>query len=412
MSRQPLFTRETPGTAPEAPPEPPRAPLWHRIVAGTLKTVLPLAILAAGAFLARDLYLSAPVATPAAPERIARLVTVATVSAAPDARPVIEAWGPVAPARMLYLSTEVSGRVVRLHPELTPGGIIDRGATLVALDDREARLAVAQAEAEIRQIEAQIAIEAGQAARAMRDLERLPDRELTDAQRALVLREPQMAELEARLAAAEAQREAAEVALSKTVIEAPFDVLVEAEEVALGARLAPSATFATLMSAAAFRVTLAVPPSALDWIDPRGGQTVRLTQPGVWPEGAFREGRIRRLEPGLSAEGRMAELVVEVEDPLARETDGPPLLVGSFLKAEIEGRPVAGAVSLDRALLRDGDTAWVMTGDGTLEIRALEIAWRGADAVLVTAGLAPGERVVATPLATVADGMALRIAGE
>jgi len=53
-----------------------------------------------------------------------------------------------------------------------------------------------------------------------------------------------------------------------------------------------------------------VPVSALDWINPKSGQILRLTQPGIWPEGSFREGTVERLTAGLSATGRMAELVV------------------------------------------------------------------------------------------------------
>jgi len=390
-------------------PPPATAPLWHRLVAGTLKTLLPLAILAAAVLAAREIYFSAPVAERAAPARVARLVEVTEV--APAARgPLIEAWGEVTPARTLVLRAEVAGRVVELHPELTPGGIVEEGETLIRLDDREERLALARAEAEIDQIEAQIAIEEGQRARAERDLERLSD-DLTEAQRALVLREPQMRELEAERAAAEASREEAEVELEKTRIAAPFDALVRSEEVAVGAMLAAGAEAATLVSAETFRVTLAVPPSALAWIDPRAGQRIELTNPGVWPEGSGREGRIVRLNAGLTDEGRMAELIVEVDDPLARlpaNEGAPALLIGSFLRAEVAGAEVADAVALDRAWLRDGDTVWVMGEDGALDIREVEINWRGADEVLVTGGLAAGERVVTTQLATVADGMALR----
>lgn len=111
----------------------------------------------------------------------------------------------------------------------------------------------------------------------------------------------------------------------------------------------------------------------------------------------------------------MAELIVSVEDPLALRPENAemaPILIGSFVRAELEGRAVADAVALNRAYLRDGNVVWVMRDDGTLEIRQVEVAWRGADEALVSAGLSPGERVVTTDLATVADGMALRAAGQ
>jgi len=390
-----------------------RVPLWHRVAARIMKTLLPIAILAAGGYWARDIYLSAP-ALPSDPgTRIPRLVEVATVE--PVRRgPLIEAWGAVAPARKLKLSPEVSGRVVALHPDLTPGGRIAAGAELVRLDDRAFRLEIAEAEAEIRRIDAQIQMEAGKGQRAERDLARLRS-ELTEAQKELVLRKPQMQELQAERAAAVARRDAARLERTKTRITAPFDALVISEQVAPGAMLASGDEIATLVATERFHVYLAVPPSALDWIAPEAGQTIRLAQPGVWEPGQHRTGRISRVKPGLTETGRMAELVVEVEDPLARRPENagkPPLLIGSYIRARIEGRAIAGAVAIDRAWLRDGSTVWVMTEENRLDIRRVEIAWRGAEEVLVRDGLAPGERVVTTHLATVADGMALRLASS
>ena len=396
----------TPAPALDAPR--PRPPLWRRAAVGLAKAVLPFLILVGAVLAAREIVLTAPEATRAAPERAARLVEVARV--APAARgPLIEAWGTVEPARTLAVRAEVGGRVEAVHPELTPGGLVAEGEELIRLADEEIALDIAEAEAAIGEIRARIRIEQGQQQRARRDLERSPLRNLTEEQRDLILREPQMEELQSQLDAAIARRDAARLRQEKTRIAAPFDAVVRSEDVEVGTVLQPGTEAARLAGTDLYRVVLAVPPEALDWIDADGGQTVTLTQPGVWPEGASREGRIERLRPGLTETGRMAEIVVAVEDPLNRQDGaGPRLLIGSFLRAEIEGRAVAGAVRLDRAWLREGDSVWVMTADGTLEIREVKVAWKGADRVLVSGGLAGGERIVTTRLATVAEGMALR----
>ncbi|MGR3716631.1 MAG: efflux RND transporter periplasmic adaptor subunit [Thermohalobaculum sp.] len=386
-----------------------RAPLvpgWRWVMA-----LIPLAILAVAAVISLTLYLTAPVADREARPRVPRLVEVVEVVPATQG-PQIEAWGEVVAARTLVVSPEVRGTIVALNDRLTPGGLVLAGEELIRLDDREQRLAVVQAEAEIRQIGARIAIENGQQARAKRDLERLPGK-LTEDQRQLVLRAPQMVQLQAELAAAEAERERALVALSYMVIRAPFDALVIEEQVAEGTMLSAGSAPATLIAADRFHVVVAVPVSALDWINPKSGQILRLTQPGIWPEGSFREGTVERLTAGLSATGRMAELVVAVDDPLARKPENrgkPRLLLGSFLRAIGEGRTVENAVALDRAYLRDHDTVWVMTPENRLEVRPVTIAWRGAEQVLISAGLAAGDRVITTPLAIVAPGMEVRLA--
>jgi hypothetical protein len=128
----------------------------------------------------------------------------------------------------------------------------------------------------------------------------------------------------------------------------------------------------------------------------------------AWGHGVAREGRVIRLLPALEAEGRLARLLVAVNDPLAE----PELLLDSYVRVAIEGRPLAGVVALDRALLRDGDATWILRDDGTLEIRALAIAFRGAERVLVRDGLRDGERIVTTDLSAPVDGMPLRARTE
>lgn len=371
----------------------------------------PLAILAVALPFAWNLYNSGPVAERKSRERVPRLVEVLPVSPTTQG-PIIEAWGEVVPARRLMLRAEVSGTVVSLHPNFTPGGEIAAGETLLQLSDAGLRSSLAEAEADIAEIRARIAIEDGQAVRAARDAQR-SGLNLTDVQRSLVLREPQMAQLVAELAAAEAVRDRAALDLAKTTIKAPFDVLVVTEEVAIGASITSSTDLAELVATDRFSVVLAVPSSALSWIDVTGGKAVALSQPGAWPDGITRQGEITRRGAQLSETGRMVEVIVEVADPLdhlAANTGEPKLLLGSFLKAEIEGTALPGAVALDRAYLRNDTLVWVMRDDGTMEMREVDIAWRGADKVLISGGLYAGDKVVTTNLAVAAPGMKLRVA--
>lgn len=108
----------------------------------------------------------------------------------------------------------------------------------------------------------------------------------------------------------------------------------------------------------------------------------------------------------------MAEVIVAIDDPMALTPENagqPRVLLGAFLHADIPGRPITEAVRLDRTYLRAGDTVWVMTPEDKLEIRPVTVAWRGADEVLISHGLAAGDRIITTPLSTVADGMSLRL---
>lgn len=380
------------------------------ILAAIAQLAVVVLIVGLGMFIYNLILASAPTAERSARERVARLVEVVEARTATQG-PVINAWGEVRAAQTLIVRPEISGMLAWVHPEVTAGGRLVAGETVARLDTRDLELAVLQAQSEIADIDARMELERGQAALGERELTRL-SRNITDAQRNLVLRKPQMAQLDAERAAAVAVLGQAENALSRAEVKVPFDALVLSENVAPGAMVSVGAEVATLVAADRFHVVLAVPASALEWIGQGNGQIVRLTQEGVWPQGTFREGRIVRRGSSVSETGRMAELIVEVEDPLAvaaAQPGTPALLLGSFVEARIETDMIPGTVAVERAYLRDDDTIWVMTPEDTLEVRAVTIAWRGPERVLVSDGLAAGERVVATTLSSFAPGMALRV---
>ena len=383
-----------------------RAPAWQRAAAVVVQLFLVAAIGTAAWKAQQWIIDSAPKAERKSRERVARLVEVEPVALARQG-PIVQAWGEVQAAQTLVVRPEISGTVTWVHPEVTPGGRLRADEVVARFDDRDLRLSVRQAQADIAEIEARILIERGQGEIGKRELSRLT-RNLTDAQKALVLRMPQMAQLQAELDSARAVLEQAELALSRAEVKAPFDALVTAEQVAPGAVITQGSETATLVASDRFHVVLAVPATALGWLRLDGTQTVTLTQPGTWPADISRTGTILRLGSGLTETGRMIEVIVEVRDPIS--TDAPPLLLGSFVHGRIEGEPISGAVTLDRAMLRDNETVWVNV-DGRLEIRPVTIAWRGTDHVIVTDGLEPGDQVVVTTLTSYTPGMALRTRG-
>jgi len=107
----------------------------------------------------------------------------------------------------------------------------------------------------------------------------------------------------------------------------------------------------------------------------------------------------------------MARVLVSVPDPLGLEDASgktPPLLIGSYVRIEIEGTVLENVIALDRDHLRDGNRVWIMNGRDELEIRRVEVAYRGRERVLVADGLKAGEKVVTTDLTAPVAGMPLR----
>jgi hypothetical protein len=118
-----------------------------------------------------------------------------------------------------------------------------------------------------------------------------------------------------------------------------------------------------------------------------------------------------RLEAGLEEQGRMARLLIQVEDPLSLQkahAKEPRMLIGSYVRVKIEGESVPKAAAIEREYIRNGNRVWIMDG-GKLVIRPVEIAFRGNDQLLITGGIQSGEQLILTNLGAPVEGMALRI---
>lgn len=381
-----------------------------------LRVLSPIVVLVLAVFAASSLLDTAPKAgRRPPPERQARLVEVTAVEH--SVRPVVvSAWGEVRPAREVVLRAQVTGLVADMHAELVPGGRLPAGATALEIERDDYALQLEQARGELVRAQADLALEQGQQAVARREFELL-GKKPSAKERSLMLREPQLETARASVAAAKAAVAAAELALERTQVKTPFDALVLERTVATGATVASSTDIATLAATDRWWVEVAVPVSALQWIEvgngnPGSGSLVRLYDDAAWGGGNYREGRVVRRYGALEQQGRMARLLVEVSDPLALEPANagkPAMLIGAFLRAEIHGRTLQNVVALEPGWLRQDDVVWLMNAEDRLELRPVKIAYRGTDYLLVADGLAPGERVVTTPINAAAEGMPLRV---
>ena len=374
----------------------------------------PVIVLLAGVVAAMVLMQSGPSAKREPPPRQARLVETQPVVIG-SALTRIDAMGTVMPAESVTLQPQVGGEVVSVSDELEPGGLFNAGDEMLRIDPRDYELAVLQAESEVAQARSSLQLEQGQQAIAKREFEILNE-SLQDDDRDLVLRKPQLESVRAELALASARLERAKLDLQRTRVRAPFNAIVESKAVDVGARVTTTNTLAILAGTDACWVEVSVPVGELKWITiPRGnavaGSRVRISNPVAWGADAFREGQVIRLAGELEEEGRMARLIVKVDDPFTlkpENSDKPVMLMGSYVSVEIEGRSLEQVATIAREYVRDGDRLWIMGADTTLEIRKVDIVFRGYDQVFVADGISAGEHLVITDLAAPVAGMPLR----
>ena len=386
-----------------------------------LKILLPVVVLVGAMLYVKNLIASRPEAPQVArPERV-ELVTVSEARAVSD-RVVVHAVGRVKAARETMIAPEVSGRVVEVHPQLVVGGRLDAGSVAFRVDPQDFELVERQQAAAVTRARVELQLESGRRSVAESEWQLLSgDVATTEDGKALALRKPQLELARANLQAAQSAHAQARLRLDKTAVVVPFNATVRSESVEEGLLAGPQGQLAHLIGTDAFWIEAAVPIDKLAWIDVPAvhgfagarGARVRVVQAiGDGPP-VVREGHVVRLVNELDPLGVQARVVVEVLDPLRLAADaepGMPLLLNAFVTLEIEGRPVAGAVEVPRVALRDGNRVWVLGAEGRLEVRAADIVWRDDEHVLVRSGVAVGDRVITSRLATPVAGMKLRVA--
>lgn len=382
-----------------------------RIVVSVVLCVALIGVAAGASYL---IFTTEPVAArETATRRTAALVETTVVSRG-TYRPHLAVLGVVEPARDVTLSPRVSGQVIDVQPGFVPGGIVTTDQPLVRIDPADFERVLTSRQGELKQVEAELAIEQGRQAVARQEFELLGET-IDPANRALVLREPQIASIRAQLESVRAAVEQAQLDLERTTVTAPFDAQILSRQVNIGSQVVPGDELARIVGVDEYWIMASVPLRDLRWItfadDNTIGSTVHVRHPTAWPAGAARRGLVSRLIGSVDAQSRLARVLVAVSDPLARRTNGPPLILGTIVELQIEGEPLEDVIRLDRTYLRQDDTVWVMA-DEQLDIRDVDVVFRDAEYAYIRNGLDDNEHVVTTSLATVSDGLQLRLAED
>ncbi len=388
-----------------------RTRLWIRIV---LSVVICVMLIAGAGAVTYLIYSTEPVAQSEAATRKSAALVEVTQTERGDFRPRLAVLGVVEPARELILSPRVSGQIIGMDPQFIPGGIVVEGHELVRIDPADFEQALTMMQSEHRQVQAELAIEEGRQAVARQEFELLGE-EIEEENRSLVLREPQIEAIRARLSATEAAVRQAELDLERTSVRVPFDAQIMTRSVNLGSQVSSSDELAHLVGTDEYWVMASVPLRDLPWIrfgDRDGtGARVQVYHKAAWPAGVYREGTVARLIGTVDDQSRLAKVLVSIPDPLALKADGPRMILGTIVELEIEGEEIRDVVRLDRQYLRQNDTVWVKA-DGQLDIRETDVVYRDSQYAYIRSGLADDEDVVTTSLATVSQGLALRVQGE
>ena len=366
----------------------------------------------------------------------------------------VDGSGTVQPREEIEIGPEVGGRLTYVDRRFREGSLVPAGTTLLRIDTADYRNRVQQAQADVAAQNVAV-LQAGEEVRiARQELDRFADRRAQDAFAStieagdyasrilpprefqdrlapqpsrggsptrLATREPQLQSARAARDRAQAQLADARLALSRTSVSAPFTGLVRSESAAVGTLVQAGQTLGSIVPVDAYevRVSLTEDEAALiPGLLGNGGGRIPAQVYFDYGGLTYRwSARVDRADAILDAETRTIDVFLYVPNPLrggvrvsedSEATGAPPLLIGSFVRAEIEGASAEPFAQIPAAALRPGNKIWVVR-DGKLRILPVRVIQRTDDfAYITTPSLAAGGRVVTSSLRAPVDGMAVR----
>jgi RND family efflux transporter MFP subunit len=370
-------------------------------------------LIAAGIVGARLLIATKPKVNRRPPERMAPLVRTSVLQ--PENYTFsIPAMGTVIPSRETGLEVPVSGEVIYVHSEFTEGGMFAQGTKILQVDPKDYELAVQQKRKALADAEYALKLEQGHQDVARQEWSLLyGDKAVSKGESDLALRKPHLEKVQAEIAAAKAELEQAEINLKRTTLTAPFNALVLNSYVELGSQVSSQKRLADLVGTDTYWVQISLPIDRLRWVQvPNGDQGAGSEVDIFYRADNVKTGRVARLLPDLSKEGRMARLLIEVADPLDLQAKGekqPMLLIGEFVRVSIEGEELHNVYRVPRSALRNDREVWIVDGESKLAIRPVKTIWRDQDTVVFQDGFKSGEALVISDIPAPVAGMDLRV---
>jgi RND family efflux transporter MFP subunit len=346
--------------------------------------------------------------------------------------------------------SQVAGRVTYIHDKLRDGEILPEGTELVRIDPKDYEIALAQARAELAELEVQDAnarsslkIEQRNEELAQKELERIRKllRQGTSSQsaadekeRAMLAYRAAVQNLQNTLALVPAQRSLlearvalAERDLERTVISAPFDMRVanlkveadqyvsvgqslfegdDVDRVEIEAQVAMSSLRRLFIGRPKFKIDvqrLSEEFAEIVDMDP-------LVQMDLGNHVAQWQAEFVRFSDTVDAETRTMGVVVAVDRPFDKVKPGyrPPLSKGMFVKVVLNGNYRSQRLVVPRTAVRSG-VVYVADENSRLRRRPVKILFSQGDVSVIEQGLEAGERVVVSDLVPAVEGMLLQV---
>ncbi|UCD71838.1 MAG: efflux RND transporter periplasmic adaptor subunit [Syntrophobacterales bacterium] len=338
----------------------------------------------------------------------------------------VEAYSTVAPFRKGTVSAQVTGPIVMLAPNTEPGMTVHKDQEMAKIEDTRYRLTLQKATANLKKLQALLAIERNENERrtaiyriakqrlalvqadyernlelfqkeiiAKQTLENAENQlelrrlEFENARSELQSRQARIQSIQADLTAARAEIDRLREDLADTVVRSPFDGVIGDRFVELGDQVAPGQRLFTVLEISSVKVVARTPSEFIGRIET--GIPAEVTT-RAYPSTIF-NGTVIHVYPEADPKNRTFAVEVEVDNQVK-----PMLLPGMFARVRVPIMTLNQALLVPRdALMEDDRGIYLYVVDHsnrTSHRRNVVIGYFGPEEAVVTEGLSAGDAIV------------------
>lgn len=369
----------------------------------TLRWILPVLVLL-GAYAGYNAIASNAIEPEKKPPADMTPMVKALPIQATDHKFIITSHGEIKPMESTLLSAQVSGEVIKWHPNFVAGGVVKRGEVLFSVEQDNYQAAVLQVEAELASAKASLIEEKAMAKVAQRQAKSLPSKQVTD----LYLRKPQLLSAQAKVKSAQAALKRATRDLENCQVVAPYNALVVSRDIGIGQYVAAGSRVATLYNIE--KAEIHIPIAGFDSVFlPRqyAGINATVTKQGIGTQ--IRNGTIVRDLGVVDSNTRMINIVVQIDDPYSLSNEGSPMQFGSYVEVSFTGKELKHIYKLPQELVSN-QTVWVVNKESELEPRKVTVLRSEGEFTLISEGLSEKDQLVYTVPEYPKKGMKVKIA--
>lgn len=380
------------------------------------------------------------------PTRYVRIIEVKPTAFTP----VAEGYGRVRPAQIWAAVSQVSGRVIDMHPSLRNGGIITEGTELIRIDPTDYELALAQAKNELVELNvkgdntaASLEIEKRNLALAEKEFKRkqklanqgtVSKSSADETERAMLSSRSLVRNLENTIALLPIQRKLLENKITQTErdlantrLVAPFNIRIAGLAVEQHQFVSSGQTLFSGDSIDRVEITAQIAAGSLKKLfigRPEFSTDINTINSNIATITGFKptvkldiggeqlaewDAEFVRIADSVDAQTQTIGIIVAVDKPMEKIIPGvrPPLSKDMFVQVSIAGHEQANRIVIPRSLIRNNQV-YLVNQDSRLMTRNISRLFDQQQFTVIDQGLSSGDRIVASDLVPAVDGMLLK----